>query len=175
MRLGMALGVALCAACTGEVDVWLVDRSEPDAESELFIGEAELPLDVVEARRADGWVDLARGPNPYNLLDFSGAPTPIDLATLRDEGVRLAHDELPVGEITALRLRLLPDEELELEDEHGIDHDVAPPAPDTLEVPVTVEVLGSRPAVVTLALDVHAAFREEVGGGYVFAPSLTVE
>lgn len=179
MRLGKALVVASCAAfcagCTGEVDVWLVDRSAPDEEGDLLVQEAELPLDVVEARRADGWVALARGPNPYNLLDFSGVPTPVDLATLRDQDVRVAHDEVPLGEITAVRLRLLPDEDFELEDENGVDHDVRVAAPEALEVPVAVEVTGGDPAVVTLAIDVRAAFQPDVGGGYVFAPTMTVE
>ncbi len=172
-RVCVALALA---GCTGEIDVWLTDPSAQEADA-VDVESMELPLDAVEVRTASGWVTLKRGPNPYNLLDFSGEETPVELATLREAPARLAHDELPLGAVTEARLRLLLDEEIEVEDAEGTDHEVRlPPNVEAgLLVPVSVVVTADEPATIELALDVRAALTVEVGGGYVFEPELTVE
>ncbi|MES2640986.1 MAG: DUF4382 domain-containing protein [Myxococcota bacterium] len=162
----------MLAGCTGEVDVYLVDRSVEPLGGELAIEELLLPLDRVEAMRDGGWVALARGPDPYNLLDFSGEPGVIDLVTLRDTPARVAHDEIAVGPISALRLVLMPGEDFVIETSNGVTHPLTV-APDAAwRVDLSLEVGGDLAASQTFDLHVRDAIVLEEDGTWSFAPTL---
>jgi hypothetical protein len=170
-----AAGLGVClAGCTGEVAVWLVDTSEP-VDGEPDVAELVFPLAGVDVRGAQGWVALPRGPNPYNLLDFTGDESPIDLAGLRAAEARIGYDELPAGAFSAVRVRLEDDEPLEVEDSDGVDHAVTLADAAALTVAVNAEVQPDAPLSLLVSLDVRAALRPAAGGGYTFAPVLSVE
>lgn len=165
---------ALLVGCTGEVDVYLVDRSVEQPGGELAITELFLPLERVEARRDGDWVALARGPDPYNLLDFSGEPTVVDLVTLRETPARVAHDEVPVGPISALRIVLTPGEVFEVETEDGVEHPLTVPAEAQAgwQVDAAMEIGTGEPASRTFDLRVRDAIFVEPDGTWAFVPEL---
>jgi hypothetical protein len=160
---------ALCG-CTGEVDVHLVDTSPaaPGGEVDLLV--FQLPFDHVEARRDGEWEPLARGPDPYNPLDFSGKPILVDLLSLREAPLRVVHDEVPVGALTALRLVLTDGEPITLQTVDGIVHPVT--APDVVEWEVAMEVERDGTEARTFDLRVRDALVAVEAGAYHFDPAL---
>ncbi|MDP2305453.1 MAG: DUF4382 domain-containing protein [Pseudomonadota bacterium] len=170
---GLALlWAAGLVGCTGEVDVYLTDRSGVAPGGELEIAELLLPLDRVDAQRDGEWVALARGPDPYNLLDFSSESTVVDLVTLREQPARIAHDEVPVGPISALRLVLTPGELVALTMEDGVIHTLDVPADADWQVELPMEVVVDAPASCTFDLRVRDATVRGEDGTWSFVPAL---
>lgn len=177
---GLAVFLGACSGlfgCTGELDVFLADRSEPPTGGELEIDELFLPLDRVEALRDGAWIPLQRGPNPYNLLDFSSEATLIDLLALRDEPVRIAHDEIPAGTISGLRLVLTPGEQFEAETEDGVDHRLTVPtdAETGWQIDLPFEVEAGSVTIRTFAIRVRDSIVLEDDGTWGFVPVLEAE
>ncbi|MDP2315357.1 MAG: DUF4382 domain-containing protein [Pseudomonadota bacterium] len=175
---GFSAGIAAIwlVGCTGEVDIYLVDESVEIPGGELEIRDFDLPFAAVEARMDGEWVMLARGPDPYNLLDFSGEPTDVDLVALREAPVRIAHDEVAVGPITALRLTLVPGEVLSVTTMDGVKHPLAVPqgAEGGWTVAAPMEIAGEAAAERTLDLRVRDALTVNEAGSWLFTPTLTL-
>ena len=168
------LAVSGLVGCTGEVDVYLVDRSIPEPGGEVGIATFALPLEEVEAEMEGEWVPLARGPDPYNLLDFSSEPTTVELVGIREEPARIAHDELSLGSITALRLQLSPGKLISMTTDEGVMHFLSVPADAEGRWMVDVEMDIEKDTVTerTLDLRVREGLTIQDDGSWAFVPVL---
>jgi hypothetical protein len=169
--------LAALVACTGDVAIYLADDSVPRPGGELELSAIIVPVRTVEVTTDSGDViELKGGPNPYNLLDFSGASTTLDLLTLRDTPVLVSIDELPIERLVQARLLLEDAEPPLVTTVDGAQTTLVIPedVDERLTVACDLRIRSGHDLEATLDLDAHASVTHADDGTWILTPVLSL-